>query len=115
MEFELLTKLLAGGGGITAVIYLLNWRINKFEKSIEQTAVKVEKFHKEGMASIEKVVDRVGELVTQVAIHNQRFMHGEDRMDRIEERLKLVGERTHVLSNDLLKLEAKIARNLKDD
>lgn len=115
MEFELFKNILLGGGGITAGIYLLHWRANRLEKSIEQTADRVEKFHKEGMVTMEKVVDKVGELVTQVAIHNQRFSHGEERMDRIEDRLKIIGERAHRISNDLLKLEAKIERISKDD
>lgn len=104
-----------GGGGFSAAIFLLNWRVNRIEKSIEATVIEVKKMHHEGMSKFEKYIEVTNELLTQVAIHNQRFLHSEERMDRIEERLKLVGERTHVLSNDVLKLEAKIERVLKND
>ncbi len=118
MEAELLTKVLASGGGVTAILYFLNWRVNKFEQEVKNTADRVEVFHREGLEKVEKLIETQNNLITQISIHAQKFNHGEERMDRIEKdhgeskeatnsRFDRIQDRLHKLTDDVTVIKMK--------
>ncbi len=95
MEAELLTKILASSGGVTAILYFLNWRVNKFEQEVKNTADRVEVFHREGLEKVEKLIETQNKLITQISLHAQKFDHGEERMASMEKALTEFKEWTY--------------------
>ena len=65
MEAELLTKILAGGGGISTAIWFIYSMIKR-----------VENMHKEGMEKLDKAIDTVNNLAKTLAVHANELEHG---------------------------------------
>lgn len=101
MEAELLTKIIASGGGVGAVLYFLNWRVNKFEVEVKKTADRVEVFHREGMEKIERLVEVQHETNVQIALFNQKFYHGEERMGKMETEISALRKSDHDIRNSI--------------
>ena len=97
MEFELLTKILAGGGGATAAIYFIYSMI-----------ARIEKMHNEGMTKLDKAIDTVNNLTTTLAVHAKELEHGEKRFLKIEEELTLLRKTNHDFRNSLHEIKNKM-------
>ncbi len=96
MEAELLTKILASGGGVTAAIWFIYSMIKR-----------VEKMHQEGMTKLDRAIDTVNNLALTLAVHAKELEHGDTRFSKIEETMELVRDRIHKLTDEVTVIKMK--------
>lgn len=90
MEAELLTKILAGGGGATTAIWFIYSMIKR-----------IEKMHTEGMTKLDKAIDTVNNLATTLAVHAKELEYGDKRFVKIEDDILMLRKSDHDIRNKI--------------
>lgn len=108
MEAELLTKIIAGGGGATTAIWFIYYILKTGRKEAKEAIDRIEKMHTQGMTKFDRAIDTLNNLATTLAVHAKELEYGDKRFVKIEEDILLLRKSDHEIRNKMHDIRNKM-------